>query len=234
MYHFKTVLLCASAVGLLAACGSNPSMQASASASSDRIDVALQRAAAKGSQQESLPFLETLYTRNHNDPIAATNLASALHNSGQVQKAAIILAPFMRDADGPSVVKTQYAAIQLTLGNYRAAEDFAAAAIAQDSVDYEAYHYLGIAQDAQGLHTEAEQSLRTALDNNTGDPVPVMNNLALNLAAQQRADEALDIIARASALAPHRREVENNRRIIHGLLQNHMMSKAPKPAKKPA
>jgi Flp pilus assembly protein TadD len=50
-----------------------------------------------------------------------------------------------------------------------------------------------------------------------GDPVPVMNNLALNLAAQGETDKALEMLYAAKKKDPDRIEIERNIRIIRTL-----------------
>lgn len=234
MKSLKMILLCASAAGLLTACGSTSSSNALQSTHSNKFDAALQRAAAKTSHQESLPFLGTIYKRNSNDSSAALGYAQALRHAGEVDQAGLVLAPFAFDKNSPSAVKTEYAAIQLAIGNYTSAEGFAKKAVTQNEDDYEAFHYLGIAQDARGLHEDAETAFRKALENWEGSPVPVLNNLALNLATQMRPDEAAELIDHATALAPNRRDLQRNRRIINALQQAYIPPVAPAPTKKPA
>lgn len=235
MKSFKMILLCASAVSLLTACGSTSnSNQGLQSHHTNKFDAALQNAAAKTSHAEALPFLGTIYKRNSNDPAAALGYAQALRQAGEFDQAGLVLAPFAFDKNSPSSVKTEYAAIQLAIGNYTSAEGFAQKAVAQNEDDYEAFHYLGIAQDARGLHTDAETSFRKALKNWEGSPVPVLNNLALNLATQKRPNEAVEFIDHATALAPNRRDIQQNRRIINALQQVYVAPTPPAPAKKPA
>ena len=102
----------------------------------------------------------------------------------------------------------------------------------QDSNDARAYHYLGIALDAQGKHPEAEKAFRKGLDMWQGDPTPIMNNLALNLSSQGYLDEASEILEKARAVSPNRLEVERNLRIITALRQSENPT-TPKPRKKP-
>jgi Flp pilus assembly protein TadD len=234
MKNFKTLLLCASAIGLLGACTTTSSHTSASLKGGDRIDAALERVAEQSSHRDSLPFLETIYKRNNHDPMAALNYAQALRQTGDINRASMVLTPFAVRKDSTSAVKTEYAAIQLISGNYMSAEDYAQKAITQDKENVDALHYLGIAQDAQGYHEEAEIALRGALENWQGDPVPVLNNLALNLATQHRVDEAAEVISQAAILAPHRRNVQNNATIIQSLQRNTVPAKAPmKPARKP-
>ncbi len=223
---------------LAAACqttGSTPGKTSAANHS--KVDAALERAASsaaqRGNTNQSLGYMEKIYKRNSADPEAAMRYASALRGADYLNQADLVLAPFAKDAKSPAGVKAEYAAIQLALGNNKSAETFARKAVAQDPALYESYHYLGIAQDAQGQYEEGEKSFRTALENWQGDPVPVMNNLALNLSAQNKLDEAIDILMKAKEVAPNRIEVERNLRIMTTLQQS-MGRDAPKPKRKPA
>ena len=147
----------------------------------------------------------------------ATQYAEALRKSGQAEKASYILESFANQDEAPVDTIVEYASIQLENGDYEDAETFARKALAQDDKSSEAHHLLGIALDAQAKHVEAEASFRTALDMWEGDPVPIMNNLALNLASQERIQDAVDILKKAKSIAPNRIEVERNLRIISTL-----------------
>ncbi|MGB4056766.1 MAG: tetratricopeptide repeat protein [Alphaproteobacteria bacterium] len=226
---------------MLAACQTTGSTAKSPNTSAKNtqeaaIDTALERAAAssasKGEQGQSLGFLEKLYKRNSADPQSAINYAAALREAEYYNQAALVLAPFANDKKSPAAAKTEYAAVQLALGNDKQAEKYAQKAVLQDNTDFRAYHYLGIALDGQGMHKEAERAFRKALDMWQGDPIPVMNNLALNLASQEYLDEAVEILEKAQAIAPDRVEVERNLRIVRTLLQS--ARHAPKPGVKPA
>lgn len=232
----KTAMM-VSACALLAACQTTGSSTAAGHAAGDgSVDAALERAAAassaSGDKRQSLSILEKLYKRNSEDPQVAIDYAAALREAEYLNQAAMVLAPFADDKKGPAAAKTEYAAIQLALGNNKSAEEYAQKAVTQDQGDYRAYHYLGIALDSQGMHKEAERAFRKALDMWQGDPIPVMNNLALNLASQDFLDEAVAILEKAKTIAPDRIEVERNLRIVRTLLQS--ARHAPKPVAKPA
>ena len=191
----------------------------------DRINKALERAAMRtasnGGQKQSLSYLEKIYARKPNDPVAAVNYGKALRESGQNERAAIVLEPLAKSEESPALAKTEYAATQLALGNNGAAEKYAQKAVIQDPGDARAYHYLGVALDSKGKHVEAERAFRKGLDIWEGDPIPIMNNLALNLASQNNLEEAYEILQRAKAIAPNRIEVERNLRIVKALIETH-------------
>lgn len=205
-------------------------------ARSDKINAALERAAINaagtGEVKKTLAYLEQLYKRNSNDEAAALRYAEALRKTDYLNRAGLVLAPFAKAEDSSAEVNREYAAIQLALGYYDQAERFAQKAIVKNEKDYKAYHYLGISLDARNMHEAAERAFRKALDYWEGDPTPVMNNLALNLASQGFLDEAMDILHQAQSVAPHRIEIERNLRIVRALKQSHHYT-APKPGKKP-
>ncbi len=181
----------------------------------------------------SLATLESTYNRNPKNLEAAINYARELRYAEYLNRAAIVLSPFARGEDPTGAAKVEFAAIQIALGNYTAAEDYAQKAIAQNNNNYEAYHYLGIALDSKNMYEQAEQAYREALEHWKGNPTVVMNDLALNLAAQDKVEESAELLEKAAALAPDDKEIERNLRIIHALLQTHTPL-PPKPAEKPA
>lgn len=226
----KTLTLLAG-VSLLAACQTTGSSDSSYS--EDRLDAAL-RAAANGStdQVQSLGYVEKLYKRNSQDPEIAVQYAKSLRHSDYFDRAAAVLGPFAMAPDASTDVYAEFSAIQLAMGRYQAAEDYAQKAALADDGNGQAYHYLGIALDARGMHEAAERAYNKALGNWKGDPTTLMNNLALNLTTQNRVKEAIELLYKAQSIAPNRIEIERNLRIAIALLQS-QNGKAPKPVNKP-
>jgi Flp pilus assembly protein TadD len=193
----------------------------------DALDRAAMEAATASGQPElgRLRLMERAYRRDPENVELATAYAAALRQAGFANRAAIVLGPFAGRPDASPEVRTEFAAVQLELGQYRQAEEGAAAVARAAGADGaasapRAYHLLGLALEAQGRHAEAERAFRQALEAWEGDPAPVLNNLALNLAAQGRTAEARDVLleARAGGPAP-RPEVERNLRIVETLLE---------------
>jgi Flp pilus assembly protein TadD len=71
------------------------------------------------------------------------------------------------------------------------------------------------------MHPEAERAYRKGLEIWEGDPIPIMNNLALNLASQNNLKEAYEILKKAKSIAPNRIEVERNLRIVSALVESY-------------
>lgn len=242
----KNIVLLGASVLALSACETASSSSNAALDRTAKIDSVLERAARDASRgghtEQSLGIMENRYKRNSNDPAIATEYARALREMDYLNRASIVLSPFARDADGSLEAKNEFSAIQLALGNYVMAEDFAKQVIMADEQNAQAFQYLGIALDAQGMHQEAERAYRKGLDTWEGDPTSIMNNLALNLATQGYVDESVEILEKAQSIAPNRMEVERNLRIVRTLQETTHWSQKKKrdtsisvvPKKKPA
>ena len=203
---------------------------------SEAIDKAMQtalaNAEASGNTKEIIATLAQIHSRNPNDAIIATRYARALRESDQINKAQSILRPFV-NGETPNVeAVTEMAMTQLSLGNYQSAKDYALQSTAIDSKNARGYLALGTAQDALNDHENAEISFRQGLRNWKGDPSPILNNLALNLASQGHLEESLSLLERAVKISPKRMELERNRRIIATLLET-SGAPAPAPYRKP-
>lgn len=217
----------------LTACGT-PAKSTLGPSTSDKIEHAIANIEANrnpsltAAPSASLNRLEQRYKANPMDPSAAYDYAQALRRDQYLNRASMVITPFAEDQDSPVYIKNEFIAIQLEMGNYGRAEEYAQLAILQDPENGKTYHYLGIALEAQGLHKEAERAFRKGLDHWDGDPAPIMNNLALNLATQGYVDEALEILEKAMKISQNRGEIQRNYRIISAL------QKTNKPRRNPA
>lgn len=231
MINKKLALLIGTSLAL-SACQTAKSVNGELNA--EKIDSAIHRAASSSliNDDLSLSAAEKAYKADPDNEQTALNYASALRRDEYLNRAAIVLTPFVKDPESSTFAKTEYAAIMLAQGQYKDAEKYARKAIEQDENHAEAYHYLGIALDAQGMHQEGEKAFREGLDRWQGDPTTIMNNLALNLAAQEYLDEAAEILMKAQTISPGRKEIERNLRIVTALQQSNG-SPVPKPNAKP-
>lgn len=227
--NFKRALLTTAALctmGLsLAACQttSSSSYQPQDMENLTQIDKVLMRAAndaqARGKADESLELLENMYRRNSNDPSIAARYARSLRYAQRYQRASIVLTPFARkyDEHKNTDVIIEYSALKSAMGDYGIAEEYGRQAVNNAAEIARGHHVLGIALDAQGHHKEAEEQFREALINWQGDPAALLNNLGLNLAAQGKVEEAIDVLSKAAAANPGRMEIERNLRIVKAL-----------------
>lgn len=234
MKNFPLFLFCFALTITLAACKTTKdsvfdksanSMMGMRAQSEARMSTAAALAMEAGRTNDALLEYEKLYSKNKNDQLIAVNYAQLLRKTGKAEKASNVLKRFVYDKRGgtritPPLTLNEYAAGQIALGNFdeaekilnRVVEDQKAAEFHKD-----AYNLMGVALDAQGKHTEAEQMFRTALDNWKGDKTSVMNNLALCLASQGNFDESLTILRKALIMAPHKQEVAENIQIVTDL-----------------
>lgn len=227
---------------LLAACASGTSQPATSSSSmqpslkSTAIDKAMEKALAQaeasGNKQEILALLGQVHNRNPKDAAVATRYAIALREDEQINAAVRTLTPFTKGNQKNAASITEMAMTQLALGDFKAAESYALEATEMDTRDARAYLALGTAQDAQSRHQEAEVSFRKGVKYWKGDPSPILNNLALNLASQGHLEESLALINKAQKISPGRMELERNRRIISTLLET-TGPRPPAPSDKP-
>ena len=196
------------------------------------IQTALTNAEAAGNKNQVLSILGQLQSRTPDDPALSVRYARALREHNQGSKAKKILTPFINGGTANVGALTEMAMIELGTSNYAAAKNFAMQATEIDPQNARSYLALGTAQDALQEHDSAEQSFRQGLEHWQGDPSPILNNLALNLASQGYLDESLSLLERALKISPNRLELERNRRIIATLLET-ANPLAPSPTKKP-
>lgn len=251
-----TLLSLSASTLLLAACGTSSSTANVTNVSeANRVNAILQRAAreakASGNKTETVTLLEQLYERSSDDAAIATSYGQALREDEQLNKARQVLLPFAEGEKAFPDAVVELAMVQLALGQYKSAELTSRRAVELDPEQGRAFLALGTALDAQNYHEQAEVAFRRGLQKWNGDPAPLLNNLALNLASQNKLDQALDLLRRAQSESPGRVEIERNIRIISTLKEgaNDFLAKpqtdgkkdagavkkeTPKPAPKPA
>jgi Flp pilus assembly protein TadD len=218
-----TLLSVSASVLLLAACGTTNQSTANVTnvSEANRVNAILQRAAreakASGNKTETVTLLEQLYQRSPDDAAIATSYGQALREDDQLNKARQVLSPFSEGENAFPDAVVELAMVQLALGQYKSAELTSRRAVELDPEQGRAYLALGTALDAQNYHEQAEVAFRRGLQKWNGDPAPLLNNLALNLASQNKLDQALDLLKRAQAESPGRMEIERNIRIISTL-----------------
>ena len=188
---------------------------------SARVNSILERAAkeakASGNKAEAIILLEKIYERNPDDAAVATSFGQALREDEQLNRARQILFPFTEGKNAYTDAVIELAMVQLALGQYKDAELTARRSVEMDENSGRAFLALGTALDAQNYHEQAEVAFRRGIENWKGDPAPIMNNLALNLASQNKLDQAIDMLLKAKEISPGRVEIERNLRIIRTL-----------------
>ena len=217
---FRGILLASLSVSVLAltACGTTTDPNVTNRAEASRVDSILERAArdarASGNKVETVALLEQVHQRNPKDAAVATSYGQALREDEQLNRARQVLIPFTEGKEAYPDAVTELAMVELALGQYKEAELTSRRAVELDANSGRAYLALGTALDAQNYHEQAEIAFRRGLDKWKGDPAPMMNNLALNLASQNKLDQAIDMLKKAQEISPGRMELERNMRII--------------------
>lgn len=203
---------------------------------SEAIDKAMRDALAaaevSGNKQEVIATLAQIQARNPNDAIIATRYARELREDDQMMSAKRILEPFVNKENPNVEALTEMAMTEISLGDFEEAKRHALKSTVINPKNARGFLALGTSQDALQDHPNAELSFRQGLKNWQGDPSPILNNLALNLASQGALEESLSLLERAIKISPKRMELERNRRIIATLLET-SGPRAPAPNKKP-
>lgn len=217
----------------LTACGSAPQGTGAPETSISRSSG---NSVLYGDRREKLSTIEALYNQNQKDPMIAARYGKALREAGQYKSATAVLLPLANDKNVATLANTELSAVYLSQANFEKAEFAARAAIKADEKNYRAWRNLGNALDAQEKYKEGETAFRKAMDLwGSDDKIPVMNNLALNLAAQGYTDKALAMLYDAKKIDPNRVEIERNIRIIRTLNEppEYAGEKEPLPPNKP-
>lgn len=209
------------------------SMRGMKAATQQRLSAAAVDAIAAGKTEEALALHAKLRKQHPRDRAIALAYAQLLRKTGKPAEAVKVLTPFAsfksRNNDyntvniytSDAVVLNELAAAHIATGNFGDAEklllhvlnDKTAAPLHAD-----ADSLMGIVLDARGDHKAAEQAFNRALAGWKGDPTPVMNNLALCLAAQGKFDDALDTLRRALVVSPNdKQEIARNIALISDL-----------------
>lgn len=198
------------------------------------VDRAVEKALKKAKNpQERLALLGQMHGREPENVSVAMSYARALREDEQINKSFRVLEPLTKVAETDSDLLTEMAMTELALGEFKNAELTAQRATEINEKNGRAYLAMGTAMDAQAKHQDAEIAFRQGLEYWKGDPAPLLNNLALNLASQGRLEQALKILTKARDASPQRMEIERNYRIISTLLET-AGTPPPAPSAKPA
>jgi Flp pilus assembly protein TadD len=229
----RNVFLALSVLALLSGCKTTDkgifkpfdTLNGNKAAAGTRQATAAAEAVAMGRTDDALAKYARLYKLDKSDRNARLNYAQLLRRTGEPAKALEVLTP----APSDPLLLNERAATQIALGRFDEAEktlDDVLNKKGWEDAQPDALNLKGVVLDARGMHDLAEKNFRAALDSWRGDAVPVMNNLALCLAAQGSFDEALTMLRRALLAAPHRSEIAGNIGLIEKLREN-VVPKAP-------
>lgn len=212
-------LTCAAALALGACAGTSKSSGNKDAIISNALASAASDAASSGQLQNSLLFVEKLYNKNPKDPDAITAYARALRRNNRLDDATLVIQAAARDKSAPAELKAEYATLLIAKGNYPEAEQIARAAVTRKGGSPEAQHALALALTGLGKEAEAEEHFRTALLRwpDGADRTPIINNLAMNLAAQGKLKDAKEVMEMATGDALSSDTYRNNRALLSAL-----------------
>ena len=200
-----------------------------------RLTAQTSDAIAAGKTAEALDLYGRLHKEHPHDRSVAIVYAQLLRRSGRADEAVNVLSPFASfhehsnnqsetvvvTYNADAVVLNELAAAHIATGNFDAADKLLRHVLADPGsapMHADAESLMGIVLDARGQHRDAEQMFNKALQSWKGDPTPVMNNLALCLAAQGQFDQALDTLRRALVISPNdKQEIARNIALISNL-----------------
>jgi len=212
------LLILASMLSLfLASCTTTEQIAPTKNAADTTLIKAMQSVSTHTKNDRYLEDLKKKYTENKDDLIPALRYARALRETNKQKAAKKILAPFSSQKEASPITLNEFAEILLDLHLYTEAEGIAKKSVKKDPDYAYSQHILGTALEAQEKHAEAEKAFRAALKNWYGNKVPVLNNLALSLMAQEKLDEAAEVLKEAKDLDADNRQIERNLRIISAL-----------------
>ena len=231
MANLRILTLAVSSLALLTACGTSSSVEPASPEftrqqsivpstmvdSNTSSNVVVDRNDIYGANRESLSSAKSAFEQNKDDSFVAARYAKALREAGKLSEAETVLRGALSSSSPSTLAYTEMGAIKLEQGSVKEAENYARKATTIDGNNFRAWHVLAIALDAQEKHEDAETAFRKALAIWKGDTIPVMNNLALNLAAQGYTDQALQLLNKIKEKAPGRTDIERNIRIIRTL-----------------
>lgn len=193
-------------------------------------------AASEGNTTDALAFQQKLYYADPRNPEYILSYARALRRAGKIDDALLVIRTSAGEKRAREPLKTEAAMVLISAGRYDEAMEFAQGALGKDGKSPAAHQALALAMSGLNKHAEAEEQFRQALKlwpENT-DKTPVINNLAMSLAAQGKIAEAKNVMSMATGEALKSPIYQNNRAMLDSL-KDHAILRAPiQPATTPA
>ncbi len=228
----KLQFLCLSAAALLlagcaggmpgkatATSGGRSTPKADSQKLASAIASAAQDAAAGGMTQESLMFQEKLYRQDPRNPDNIINYARGLRRAGKLEDAKLVIRTPAKAKRVTAPMLTEAAMVFVSAGEYEEALDFAQKSLEKDGKSPDAHHALALALSGLDKNADAQLQFQKALElwPDTRDTTPVINNLAMSLAAQGKVKEAKNVMALATGEALRSPVYLNNRAMLNTL-----------------
>lgn len=215
----STLALGACAGGLPGKASSARSKADNKSAVAGVIASAAANAASEGNTTDALVFQQKLYYADPRNPDYILSYARALRRAGKIDDALLVIRTSAGEKRAKEPLKTEAAMVLISAGKYDEAMEFAQGALGKNGKSPAAHQALALAMSGLNKNAEAEEQFRQALrlwPENT-DKTPVINNLAMSLAAQGKISEAKAVMSTATGEALKSPIYQNNRAMLDSL-----------------
>jgi len=172
-----------------------------------------------GNTADALAFQQKLYYADPRNPEYILSYARALRRAGKIEDALLVIRTPASEKRAKEPLKTEAAMVLIAAGRYDQAMEFAQGALSKGSKSSAAHQALALSMSGLGKNAEAEEQFREALKYwpENLDKTPVINNLAMALAAQGKISEARAIMSQATGEALKSEVYQNNRAMLDSL-----------------
>lgn len=213
------LLACASSLVLAGCPAATTSKTSGDSKVSSAIASAAKDAASSGNQKQSLMFTERLYKEDPNNADYIINYARDLRRAGRVEDAKLVIRTPAKGKRANAAMLTEAAMVLISAGEYDEATGFAQKALEKAPKSPDAHHALALAMSGLDEHADAQLQFQKALElwPEGRDQTPILNNLAMSMAAQGKISEARLIMSMATGEALASRTYQNNRALLDTL-----------------
>ena len=183
------------------------------------IASAAQDAADEGNTTDALAFQQKLYYGDPHNPDYILSYAKALRHAGKINDALLVIRTPAKEKRAGEPLKTEAAMVLISAGQYDEAMEFAQAALEKSDKSPYAHQALALAMSGLNKNAEAQAQFERALDlwPDNEDKTPIINNLAMSLAAQGKITEARNVMSQATGEALKSEVYQNNRAMLDTL-----------------
>jgi Flp pilus assembly protein TadD len=227
MKHWRAPLLIALSMLALSGCdhfhGKTAQAKGDGAASKDKVAGAIASAAAdaanEGNTADALAFQQKLYNGDPRNPDYILSYARALRHAGRIDDALLVVRTPAKGPRATEPLMTECAMVLIAGGQYEEALDFAQKALEKDDDSAGAHQALALALSGLNKNADAELQFRRSLElwPEDADKTPIINNLAMSMAAQGKISEARKVMAMATGEALKSATYQNNRAMLDSL-----------------
>jgi|GEM_PF-2072220 len=214
--HAVLLLACVSSLALTGCPAATTGKSGKESSLSTAIASAAKDAANSGDQQQSLMFTQRLYKQDPNNADYIVNYAKDLRRAGRVEDAKLVIRTPALGKRADAKMLTEAAMVLVSAGEYDEAMSFAQKALEKNGKSPDAHHALALAMSGLEEHAGAQLQFQKALDlwPEGRDQTPILNNLAMSMAAQGKISDAKLIMSMATGEALTSRTYQTNRALL--------------------